>query len=127
MSQDKIRGACNDKNLFNSNSTHQYHDNSQKVQSNVATPHGEKVVPQELVTVHDKQVAPQNLVTVPKTPIQGDLSDPNAVLQSHDTTVDNFTREEVVPLYIWANRNSSNDYKACIQQNGDQFGYHLMT
>ena len=26
-------------------------------------------------------------------------------------------------MYIWADRNSSKDYKACIQQNGDQFGY----
>ena len=28
-----------------------------------------------------------------------------------------------MPLYIWNNKNGSKDYKACIQQNGDQFGY----
>ena len=30
---------------------------------------------------------------------------------------------QVVPLYIWADGNSSKYYKACIQLNGDQFGY----
>ena len=68
-------------------------------------------------------VVPQNLVTVPQTPIQGDISDLNAVFQSHDINVDNFSREEVVPLYLWANSNFSKDYQACIQQSGDQFGY----
>ena len=31
--------------------------------------------------------------------------------------------EEVVPLYIWANKHKCKDYVACIQQNGDTFGY----
>ena len=42
--------------------------------------------------------------------------------QSQPLGVDGFAREEVVPLYIWNHKNASKDYKACIQQTGDQFG-----
>ena len=56
-------------------------------------------------------------------PIEYDISDVNASVQLQDTDVNNFSWEQTVPLYIWANRNTSKDYKACIQQNGYQFWY----
>ena len=55
-------------------------------------------------------------------PVECDTSYLNSSVQTQHSAVDGFTREEVVPLYIWNNKNSSKDYKACIQQNGDQFG-----
>ena len=110
LSQGKTRGVCNDINSVNPYPTHQHYDNSQKMPNNVTT-------------AHSKQVVPQDLVTVQHIPVKCGISDLNASVQSQCTTVENFNMEEVVTLYIWANRNSSKDYTACIQQNGDQFGY----
>ena len=98
LSQGKTMGVCNDINSVNSYPTHQHHDNSQKMPSNVTT-------------AHSKQVVPQDLVTVQHTPVECAISAPNASVQSQCTTVENFSREEVVPLYIWVNRNSSKDYR----------------
>ena len=52
LSQGKTRGVCNDINSFNSHPTHQDHDNSQKMPSNVTTALSKQVIPQDLVTVH---------------------------------------------------------------------------
>ena len=30
---------------------------------------------------------------------------------------------EIIPLYVWQNRHNSTDRQACIQQNGNEFGY----
>ena len=50
---------------------------------------------------------------------------PDAVssVQMHLSIVDDCVKKEVVPLYIWANKHNCKDYVACIQQNGDTFGY----
>ena len=56
-------------------------------------------------------------------PVECENSDLNFSVQTQYSSVDGFTREEVVPLYISNNKNFSKDYKACIQQNGDQFGH----
>ena len=50
---------------------------------------------------------------------------PDAVssVQTHLRIVDDCVKEEVVPLYIWANKHNCKDYVACTQQNGDTFAY----
>ena len=75
----------------------------------------DSAVPNALVLEHLDEI--QNL------PVEGDTVDLKVSDQTHCPMADEFTREEVVPLYIWNNRNSSKDYKACMQQNGNQFGY----
>ena len=76
----------------------------------------------QVTTAHSEQVV-QDLVTVPYIPVKCGILDLNASIQSQHLTVENFSWEEMVPLCIWANRNSSKDYKACIQRIGQQFGY----
>ena len=56
-------------------------------------------------------------------PVECDDLDLNPAVQTQLLGVDGFAREGVVPLYIWNHKNASKDFKACIQQNGDQFGY----
>ena len=113
LSQGNSGGACNDINLSNSHLFHQYRDNLQKMQSNVAT-------------VFSKQVVSTDADIKQHTPVECDISVLDTSMQTECTNVNTFTREEVIPLCIWADRNSSKDYKACIQQNGDQLGYDLM-
>ena len=55
-------------------------------------------------------------------PVECGSPDSNSV-QTQCSSVDGFIREKVVPLYIWNNKHFSKDYKACVHQNGDQFGY----
>ena len=76
-------------------------------------------VTQKILSVtHNKQVVEEDLATSE----QGIL-DFNSSVHLEDTVVNNFSREETVPLDISANRDTSKDYKACIHQNGHQFGY----
>ena len=56
-------------------------------------------------------------------PVECDTLDLSPAVQTQCSTIDGFTREEVVRMYIWNNKNASKHCKACIQQNGDQFGY----
>ena len=51
-------------------------------------------------------------------PVECGSPDSNSV-QTQCSSVDGFIREKVVPLYV----HFSKDYKACVHQNGDQFGY----
>ena len=44
-------------------------------------------------------------------PVECDNLDLSPAVQTQCSTVDGFTREEVVPLYIWNNKNAFKDYK----------------
>ena len=81
-------GVCNDINPSNSHLSHQYHDNSQKMPSNGTT-------------VSSKQVIAKNLDITQHNPVECDTSDLDTSVQTQYTTVGNFSREEVVPLYVW--------------------------
>ena len=80
-------------------------------------------MPGNETTVMNDQVILKDLDLTQHIPVECDMSDSDTSVQTQFTNIPNFSREEVVPLYIWADRNSSKDKKACIQQNGDQFGY----
>ena len=56
-------------------------------------------------------------------PVECDKLNSSLTVQTQASILDDFTKEEIVPLYIWNNKNASKDYKASIQQNGVQFGY----
>ena len=103
MSQEKARDACNDLSPLIATFTHQHNDISQKLPSNIST-------------IHTRQVV-DDLVTLPHIPLHCDISDLNASVQLQDTVIDNFSREQTAPLYIWNYRNTK-DYKACIKQIG---------
>ena len=75
----------------------------------------DSTVPNALVLEHLDET--QNM------PVECDILDLNVSMQTQYPTADEFCWKEEVPLYIWNNRNSSKDYKVCIQQNGDQFGH----
>ena len=44
-----------------------------------------------------------------------------------DPTPSSYVREEKIPLYVWNQKGSCKDYKACIAQSNDNFGYVLLT
>ena len=78
LSQGNSGGVCND--------SHQYYDNSQKMPGNVTT-------------VISKQVVPKNLDITQHIPVECDTSDLDTSVQTQCTTVENFSKEEAVPLY----------------------------
>ena len=96
-------------NTSNSYPDHQTRDKSQAMlYTNITAPNSP--VLEHLHHIHD-------------LPVECDNLDLSPAVQTQCPPVDGFTREEVVPLYIWNNKNASKDYKACVQQNGNQFGY----
>ena len=101
-------GVSNDSKPSNFHLTHQSCD---KLQSSL---NNDNTISTEIVLT--------NLKEIDDIPVKCDTSDLDTSVQNQDATVGDFSREEVVPLYIWVNNNSSKDYTACIQQNGDQFG-----
>ena len=45
-------------------------------------------------------------------------------LAKHDQKIASTVADtEIIPLYVWQNRHNSTDRQACIQQNGNDFGY----
>ena len=44
-----------------------------------------------------------------------------------DPTPSSYVREEKIPLYVWNQKGSCKDYKACLAQNNDIFGYVPLT
>ena len=44
-----------------------------------------------------------------------------------DPTSSSYVREEKIPLYVWNQKGSCKDYRACIAQNNDTFGYVPLT
>ena len=80
--------------------------------------YGQNEISQEISSPCNEQVVRKDGVN----PVEQNMLDSNSSVQL-ENMVDNFTCEITIPLYIWANRNTSQDYKACIQQNGLQFGY----
>ena len=66
-------------------------------------------------------------MTTPHVTVEHHTPDAVSLVQMHLPIVDNCVKEEVVPLYIWDNKHNCKDYVACIQQNGDTFGYILLS
>ena len=108
MSQEKSRNVCTDTKPFE-NLSYQQNETSKILSSNISTSHNKQVV--------------DDLVTVPYMPVECARSDLNASAQLQDIDENTFSQEQTVSLYIWANTNTSKDHKACIKQNGHQFGY----
>ena len=111
--QGKARNVCTDTSPLTTSLTHQQNEISQNLLPNVSTIHNTQVI--------------DDLPTVPYMPVECDISDLSASVQLQETEVNNFSREETVPLYIWTNRNTSEDCKACLQKNGHQYGYIPLT
>ena len=44
-----------------------------------------------------------------------------------DPTSCTYVREEKIPLYVWNQKDNCKDYKACLSQNNDIFGYVPLT
>ena len=110
--QGKNEGILDSK-LLNLHFIHQSCDKAQPSLNN------DNTVPTEIVYT--------NLKVTDNKPFEYDTSDLDKSLQMQEVTVGDFSREEVIPLYIWANKNSSKDYTTCINQNGDKFGYIPLT
>ena len=89
-------GVCNDIKTSNSHLTYQSHDKSQARLNNDST------VPTDIVLT--------NLKEIDNIPVECDTSDLDTSVQTQYATVGNLSREEVVPIDIWADKNSSKDY-----------------
>ena len=68
-----------------------------------------------------------NEIEVHNIPFEHDTPESVGSVKTQSATVDDCVKEEVVPPYIWANKHACKDYSACIQQNGDKFGYIPLT
>ena len=108
MPQEKARNGDTDINPLRTSPTYQQNEISQKLSPNIRSTHNRQVVDDMIIVLY--------------MPVEWDISDLNASVQLQDTDENTFSREQTVPLYIWADRNTSKDYKACIQQNGHQVG-----
>ena len=106
-------GVCTDIKPSNCHLIYQSHDKSSQAMLD-----NDSTVPTEVVFTNLEK---NNI------PVECDTSDLDTALQTQYATVGDCNREEVIPLYIWADRNSSKDYTACIQQNGNQLRYIPLT